>query len=184
MRRSTLITCAAALALAALTPVADADPLQLADGLLGSKPVRMQELEGGLLKAINSVRVQHRLRPLRVAPGLRRAATAHSLEMARLGYFDHASANGSDFWRRIGRFYRLRGYRAWVVGENLAYSSPTMSVGETVSDWLQSPGHRANLLDRRWREAGVAAVYAASAPGEFEGEPAVLVTVDFGYRRR
>jgi uncharacterized protein YkwD len=184
MRRSTLKTCAAALALAALSPVADADALQVANGRTASLPVRMQELEGDLLRAINVLRVQHRLRPLRLAPGLRRAAAAHSLEMARLGYFDHTSANGRGFWRRIGRFYPLRGYRRWEVGENLASSSPTMSAGETVSDWLQSPGHRANLLDRQWREAGVAAVYAESAPGEFEGEPTVIVTADFGYRRR
>ena len=59
-----------------------------------------------------------------------------------------------------------------------------MNVSETVSDWLASPGHRANLLDRQWREAGIAAVYASAAPGEFEGEPTVIVTADFGYRRR
>jgi uncharacterized protein YkwD len=144
----------------------------------------MQELEGDLLRAINVIRKQRRLRPLRLAPGLRRAAAAHSVEMARPGYFEHTSANGKGFWRRISRFYPLRGFREWEVGENLASSSPTMSAHETVSDWLQSPGHRANLLDRHWREAGIAAVYAESAPGEFEGEPTVIVTADFGYRRR
>lgn len=183
MRRSTLTTCAAALALAALTPVADADPLETAIELRSS-PVRLVEVEHGLTAAINDLRVRRGLRPLRVSPALRRAAATHSFEMARLGYFDHTSANGTRFWRRIGRFYPLRRFRAWDVGENLAASSPTMDVLETISDWLASPGHRANLLDRRWREAGIAAVFAPAAPGEFEGEPWVIVTADFGFRRR
>lgn len=184
MPRSTLTTCAAALALAALSPVANADPLLRADSASGSQLIRMQELEGELLTAINRVRVRRGLRALRIAPGLRRAAAAHSVEMSRLGFFEHESANGSGFWRRIARFYTPRGYRRWLVGENLAASSPTMNADETVSDWLQSPGHRANLLDRAWRETGIAAVYNRAAPGEFEGAPTVIVTVDFGYRRR
>jgi uncharacterized protein YkwD len=175
MPRSTLKTCAAALALAALPPVAVADTVQ---------QVRMPELERAVLAAINDVRVRRRLPPLRAAPGLRLAAAAHSAEMARLGYFEHESANGTHFWRRIRRFYPARGYRQWQVGENLAASSPRLSAHEAVSDWLQSPGHRANLLDRGWREVGVAAVFEGAAPGEFEGEPTVIVTVDFGYRRR
>jgi uncharacterized protein YkwD len=184
MRRSTLKTCAAALALAALTPVADADAIQPADAGPSSKPVRVEVLERGLLAAINGLRARRRLPRLREAPGLRRAAATHSLEMARLGYFEHESADGTGFWRRIARFYPHRGFRTWNVGENLASASPTLNIGETVSDWLDSPGHRQNLLDPDWREAGIAAVYAESAPGEFDGEPAVIVTLDLGYRRR
>lgn len=179
-----MTTCAAALALAALSPVADADALQRADVWSGSHLVRMQELERELLSEINGIRTRRGLRALRVAPGLQRAAAVHSHEMARLGYLEHTSANGTRFWRRVVRFYSLRGYRRWEVGENLASSSPTMSARETVSDWLESPGHRGNLLDRGWREAGVAAVFAEAAPGEFEDDPTVIVTVDFGYRRR
>jgi uncharacterized protein YkwD len=184
MRRSTLKTCAAALALAALTPVADADAIQRADPATGSRPVRMQELERELMTAINAVRMRHGLRPLRLALGLQRAAAAHSREMARLGYFEHASADGTGFWRRLARHYPRRGYRKWEVGENLASSSPAMNPRETVSDWLQSPGHRANLLDRHWREFGVGAVYTEAGRGEFEGDPWVIVTLDLGFRRR
>jgi uncharacterized protein YkwD len=48
---------------------------------------------------------------------------------------------------------------------------------------MASASHRRSLLSRTWREVGVAAVHVESAPGEFEGEPATLITLDLGVRR-
>ena len=48
---------------------------------------------------------------------------------------------------------------------------------------MNSPGHRANILSRSWREIGVSAIHFESAPGEFEGSRVTLVTADFGLRR-
>ena len=48
---------------------------------------------------------------------------------------------------------------------------------------MGSPGHRANLLSPRWREIGIAAVHAASAPGVYGGHEVTIVTADFGVRR-
>ena len=50
--------------------------------------------------------------------------------------------------------------------------------------WLASPPHRANLLDPHWREVGLSAVHATSAPGVYGGEAATIVTADFGVRSR
>ena len=49
--------------------------------------------------------------------------------------------------------------------------------------WLNSPPHRANLLQPKWREIGLGGVHAASAPGAFGGLPATILTADFGVRR-
>jgi uncharacterized protein YkwD len=49
--------------------------------------------------------------------------------------------------------------------------------------WLASPDHRANLMNPRWREIGVAAVYAADAPGVYQGLDVTIITTDFGVRR-
>src|SRR5436305_7352929 len=84
-------------------------------------------LELGLLREINQTRAQHGLRPLRWSTRLTAAANQHSASMAAKGYFSHASANGSAFWRRIASFYGYRGYREWSVGENLLWSSPDVS---------------------------------------------------------
>jgi uncharacterized protein YkwD len=50
--------------------------------------------------------------------------------------------------------------------------------------WMNSPGHRENLLSRRWREIGLGAVHVASAGGEFGGGPVTVITADFGVRTR
>ena len=104
--------------------------------------------------------------------------------MARYGYFDHASPNGGPFWRRISRYYGARGFRVWEVGENIGYGQPGLGAGEVLRDWLASPGHRANIVSTRWRDAGIGAVIANSAPGVFRGLPTTIVTVDLGRRRR
>jgi uncharacterized protein YkwD len=139
-------------------------------------------LELGLLREINQTRAQHGLRPLRWSTRLTAAANQHSASMAAKGYFSHASANGSAFWRRIASFYGYRGYREWSVGENLLWSSPDVSPAGALQMWMNSPPHRENLLSRSWREIGLAAVHSPHAPGVFRGGATTIVTADFGVR--
>ena len=112
------------------------------------------------------------------------AAGRHSKEMAQRGYFSHDSANGSSFSSRLVRFYPSRGFRSWSVGENLLWASPDVGAARALRLWLNSPPHRANLLTPRWREIGLAAVHASSAPGVYGGRPATVVTADFGARTK
>jgi len=141
-------------------------------------------MQSALLAQVNAVRSARGLVRLRLATGLNAAASAHSTQMARLGYFSHNSANGSSFSKRISSYYRLQGYRSWAVGENLVWSTPDLSAVRALKLWLASPPHRANLLDPRWREVGLSAVHAESAPGVYGGVPATIVTADFGVRSR
>jgi uncharacterized protein YkwD len=145
--------------------------------------VRVPAVEAELLATVNRIRATRRLHPLRASASLNAAAGEHSLQMARLGY-DHASPNGAPYWRRVQRYYRPRGFRSWSVGENIVYGSPSMSAPTALREWLTSPPHRANLLSRAWREAGIAAVYVAPGPGFFENLPTTVITMDFGFRRR
>jgi uncharacterized protein YkwD len=131
---------------------------------------------------LNTVRRQHGLPALRVAAGLAAAARQHSLEMARLGYFDHSSAGGDSFGRRIARFYPMGKRRYWTVGENLYWSSGEPDAYAAVEAWLQSPEHRGVLLSSDWREFGVAAVFVRAEPGIFGGRDVTIVTADFGAR--
>ena len=101
--------------------------------------------------------------------------------MGAKGYFEHESFDSTDFWKRVERWYPSKGWRSWSVGENLLYSSPDVTADEGVELWMNSPGHRANILSRSWREIGVSAIHFESAPGEFEGSPVTLVTADFGF---
>jgi uncharacterized protein YkwD len=48
---------------------------------------------------------------------------------------------------------------------------------------MNSPEHRANLLNGRWREIGISAVHAVAAPGTYDGLDVTIITTDFGVRR-
>jgi uncharacterized protein YkwD len=139
-------------------------------------------LEGELMATLNSFRRARGLRAFRSSPRLRAAAVRHSGEMARWGYFEHASPNGAAFWRRISVYYRETGYRRWMVGENLEYGQPGLEALEVLQDWLASPPHRANVVSRRFRDAGIGVVFVGSGSGVFGGMPTTIVTLDVGFR--
>jgi uncharacterized protein YkwD len=143
----------------------------------------MGSLEVSLLGKINAVRAARGLVRLRRQAQLAAAAAEHSREMARRGFFDHRSADGSGFAARVRRYYGPAGYRYWSVGETLLWASPTIAPSTAVEKWLQSPPHRSVLLDPRWQELGISAVRVEEAPGSYGGRDATIVTADFGARR-
>jgi uncharacterized protein YkwD len=144
---------------------------------------QLTRLESGVLQQINFIRTEHRLVPLHINARLSEAAAEHSEELGADGYFDHASPDGSAFWRRIERFYPQGSHRLWAVGENILWSSPRVSPAAAMQLWMHSPDHRANILDARWHEIGVAAVHFAHASGLYKGRAVTIVTTDFGVRK-
>jgi uncharacterized protein YkwD len=173
--RAARIAAGTALAAVLLVPAASAAP--------GGGTHALTRLESGVLVDINAFRRAHRLAPLKLNVRLTAAARSHTLQMAHDGYFAHDSADGSSFWRRIQAFYTSSPWRYWSVGENLLWSSPDVTPSSALKMWLASPEHRANLMNPRWREIGVAAVHEAAAPGAFKGLDVTIVTTDFGVRR-
>jgi uncharacterized protein YkwD len=138
-------------------------------------------LEADVLVQINALRRRRGLAPLRLSAALSRAADAHSAAMATRGFFAHESADGTAFWKRVARFYPRRN-GSWSVGENLLWSSPDVDASAALRMWLNSPPHRKILLTPRWREVGLSAVHAASAPGVYRGLEVTVLTADFGVR--
>ncbi|HZQ16412.1 MAG TPA: CAP domain-containing protein [Gaiellaceae bacterium] len=144
---------------------------------------RLPALESSILSALNGVRVTHGLRPLRISPGLTAAAVQHTAEMLQDDYFDHTSADGTAFDRRVARYYPFGSrYHRWAVGENLVYEAPDLTAAEAVSLWMASPEHRRNILDPTWRDIGIAAVHGTDAGATFGGGDVTIVTTDFGAR--
>jgi uncharacterized protein YkwD len=142
---------------------------------------RLQALDRQILAQLNATRDAHGLRPLTMSSDLERAAVYQSQSMLAGGYFAH-EAPGSSFVSRLKRFYRPAGYRSWSAGENLLFNSAPITANDAIQAWLASPHHRENMLDPSWREVGIGSVHAASAGGDFGGEPAWVVTMDFGVR--
>ena len=126
--------------------------------------------------------MQHHLRPLRLSPGLSRAALAHTQDMVDKGYFEHNSANGQPFWKRILTYYSHTNFNFWSVGENMLWTSGQATSGQSMKLWMASPEHRANILNPAWRQIGIAAVNSPSAPGTYGGRDVTVVTTDFGAR--
>jgi uncharacterized protein YkwD len=153
-----------------------------APAAFASPRVALSPLERGVLADLNAIRAQHHLAPLRLNASLTAAATAHSQQMAKDGYFAHTSADGSAFWLRIRHFYASSPWHYWSVGENLLWSSPDVDASGALKMWMNSPEHRANILNPRWREIGVSAVHASQAGGVYHGLDVTIVTTDFGVR--
>jgi uncharacterized protein YkwD len=142
----------------------------------------LSALELDIVGRINAQRTARGLRPLRVSRALNAAAGSHSRQMGQLGYFEHESAGGLPFWKRIQHFYPA-GRHYWSVGENIFWESPDTSASSAVHEWMTSAPHRQNILAREWREMGIGAVHFSNAPGAFGGRAVTIVTADFGVRR-
>ena len=134
-------------------------------------------LEAEVLTGLNGVRAQHGLKPLRRSAALAAAAYAHSEQMAKDGYFAHNSKNGEAFWKRVRRFYKQGKYRFWAVGENLLWSSPSVDAKGAIDMWMNSPEHRANMLDHNWREVCLSAVHVTVDPTATVGPGALSLSV-------
>jgi uncharacterized protein YkwD len=87
---------------------------------------------------------------------LNSAAQAHSADMARRGYFDHNTPEGVTPFQRM----TAAGYNWSAAGENIAegYTSPA----SVMQAWMNSPDHRANILNCGFRNIGVGLAYNGS----------------------
>ena len=184
-RRSPLVAVAAILAAAtfgaATAGAGDTAGWNNAAGA-GDHVTVLPRLETRLLTRINDVRRAAGLAPLRASVALAAAAHEQSLSMAEHGFFSHDSFSGAPFWKRVETRYPKPAGGAWRVGENLVWSSPQLSAQRALELWLNSPPHRQNLLTAAWREVGIAAVHASSAPGVYAGQDVTILTADFGVR--
>ena len=147
-------------------------------------PKSLPTLSRQVFAAINAFRTSRGLSTLRESTALDKAALAHSLEMGAKSYFAHNSANGQQFFVRVRRYYRSKGYSHWTVGENLLWGAPTVSAAQAMKLWIASPPHLKNLKTAKWRDLGVSAVTVTNARGVYGGQTVTIITTDFGVRSR
>jgi uncharacterized protein YkwD len=159
----------------AVTPTARPSAPTVSSAILSS-------YEADIVRRINAIRASRGRRPLRISRQLSAAAAFHTSQMGLRGFFEHESANGAEFWKRIERFYPVLPGRSWSVGENIVWGAPDLSASGAVREWMTSPPHRENLLSRQWREIGLGGAHFDSAPGTYRGGPVTIVTADFGTR--
>ena len=126
---------------------------------------------------INRQRAAHRLAPLRYNAALGRAARGHSVDMVVHGYFSHASRDGGSPFARIYQSGYVSPSHACALGENIAAGMGTLGTpAAIVHAWMNSPLHRANILDSDYRDTAVGVAYGY--PGSNSG--GATFTEDFG----
>jgi uncharacterized protein YkwD len=174
------VLTAAAVALAVLTLAPAAGAVTVTE---------RNPLEPSVVQRINAIRTSHGLRTLRMATRLNDAANRHARSMGASSYFRHElyTPHGARTWTPFSTWIRWYwpgpGYRSWSAGENLAWGAPDISAGRTVTNWMNSPGHRANILNPRWRYIGVAAVHVDEPAGYYRSwDDVTIVAAEFGAR--
>lgn len=128
------------------------------------------DFESQVIDLVNAERAAHGLKSLSYDSDLAAAALLHSQDMGSRDYFSHDSLDGTKFYERI----LDEGYNYNLCGENIAAGASTPE--DVVDTWMNSPGHRANILNPDYCDIGVG--YALS-PGSSYNH---YWTQDFGRR--
>ncbi|MEA2249690.1 MAG: hypothetical protein QOH46_4219 [Solirubrobacteraceae bacterium] len=124
---------------------------------------------------VNQTRAAHGLRALRPSARLERAAERHGQDMVRRRYFDHDSPGGRGVTDRVRSTGYLRGAGDWALGEDLGWGTGSLSSpAAIVQAWMDSPPHRAVILNGRYREVGVGIVQGVPVPMDATGATFVM----------
>lgn len=133
-----------------------------------------------LLELINAERAKAGVQPLAFDNDLSEAAEDHSQWMLAADVFSHTGSGGSSSTQRMkAAGYNLQG--SWATGENIAWATTRAPAGyqDEVqllhTNLMNSPGHRANLLNPNFREVGLGVEV-----GDYRGRSSAFVTQDFG----
>ena len=122
-------------------------------------PVTVFDLEKRAFQLINEKRAELKLAPLEWSEDVAKIAREHSQNMAQYKFFSHAGADGTMVDDRADK----NGLSRWrAIGENIAYNRGYENPIEfAVERWMQSPKHKQNLLDARWKESAVGIAVAS-----------------------
>lgn len=160
----------------AVAPAAVADAGSCRDSTLLPTEATAARAVAATLCLVNVERGRHGLSSLVEDRSLRAAAEGHSRDMAARDYFEHDTPEGVRPWMRIAR----QGYQARLVGENLAWGEAgKRTPAEAMRLWMESPGHRANVLEPDYTGIGIGLAFDAPEARR-SGLPAVVYTTTFG----
>jgi uncharacterized protein YkwD len=174
LRYCVVILAAAILATVAAVSLSLVKPMEVEAATsvrtCGGGTIELKAKEERALSLHNRARKNRGLRALCVHPKLTKAARAHSAHMIKKDYLGHGS---------VGSRLKSHGYNWRIYAENIAGGSDTYGAPSNVfKRWMGSSGHRANILDRRFREIGI-----GIATGNYKGRTGyTMYTVDFGTR--
>jgi uncharacterized protein YkwD len=142
-------------------------------------PETLEVVRAAILCLHNQIRAGKGLPLLKENVRLRRAAAGHSSTMVSQGYFDHTSPDGDTFVDRVVSSGYTKRNDGWTLGENLAWGTGDLSSATGIMNaWMNSAGHKANILKTAYREVGIG--IRLGVPSD-EGVGATI-TADFGVK--
>lgn len=121
-------------------------------------PANVNQMASEVAAGVNASRRANGLAPLKYNPQLGSAAMVHGCDMAVNGFFGHTGSNGSNVQTRV----RAENYQNCTVAENLAWGFPDSS--QIIGGWMNSAGHRSNMLHPRVTEMGIGITNGAKGP--------------------
>jgi uncharacterized protein YkwD len=175
LRRRTLAAALVVGALAAPTSAYAACPNADITPAAGN----LDEVRASLLCLHNEIRSDRDLPKLKENTRLRKAAAKHSADMVDKGYFSHTAPDEDTFVDRILAAGYVRSDEGWTLGENLAWGTGELATpSQIMAAWMNSSGHRAQLLKRSYREIGLGIRLGVPT----DAGVGVTVTADFGVK--
>ena len=180
-----LLTSLALACLAVALPAATASaqaPAPCANADLVPNGANVAAVRTATLCLLNVERTSRGLVALRADGQLRRVAQRYSGQMVTHRFFDHVGNDGSTLSSRIlGTTKYVARAARWSLGENLYWGSGALATpAQSVQGWMNSPGHRRNVLNRRFRDIGIG--ITIGAPEDVSGAPAATYATEFGTR--
>ena len=137
----------------------------------------LAQIRAAVLCLHNQTRAAKGLPLLRENVKLDKAALGHSADMVDEGYFDHTTPGGTSFVDRILSAGYVKRDAGWTLGENLAWGTGDLSTPAGImTSWMNSPGHKANILKRAYREVGIGIRLGVPS----DGTVGATYTLDFG----
>lgn len=115
-------------------------------------PTGVKALENKMIQLVNQERAKAGLKALKYNGSLRAGALKHSQDMSAHNYFDHTSPIYGSFVTRL----KAAGIKYVSAGENIALFG---SIQKAHTALMNSPGHRANILSKKYSRIGIGIVY-------------------------
>ncbi|MBL4932472.1 CAP domain-containing protein [Clostridium paridis] len=123
----------------------------------GNPGVTTGDVVNDILTNTNAERTKQGLQPLKLNAGVSKLAAMKARDMYDKNYFSHTSPTYGD----PGQMLTNNGFKYATMGENIYTSTGMTPNGAyTVTQWMNSPGHRANILNSAFKEIGIGIYYS------------------------
>jgi uncharacterized protein YkwD len=141
----------------------------------------LEAARASVLCLVNQERAKAGVTPLNPDPRLQAAAQQHADELIAQDYFAHVSPSGVTPVDRIRSDGYIPGPEfGYLVGENLAWGTLSLATPQAIVEaWMNSPEHRANILEARYADTGIALTPAVPASLS-DGQAGATYAQEFG----